>query len=126
MEVLGPIAASYQLDMVAPSPNFSTREVETGGLEFQGHPQGFSNFKANLCYKGAWLVVFFVVCLFVCLSEVMLGQWWFMSLIPALGRQRQVDLCGFKASLVYRASSRTARATERNPVSTYQTKSNGK
>ena len=41
-----------------------------------------------------------------------------MPLIPALGRQRQVDLCEFKASLVYRASSRTARAvTQRNPVS---------
>ena len=32
-----------------------------------------------------------------------------MPLIPALGRQRQVDLCEFKASLVYRACSRTAR-----------------
>jgi hypothetical protein len=29
-----------------------------------------------------------------------------MPLISALGRQRQVDLCGFKASLVYKASSR--------------------
>jgi hypothetical protein len=40
-----------------------------------------------------------------------------MPLIPAFRRQRQVDLCEFKASLVYRASSRTARATQRNPVS---------
>ena len=40
-----------------------------------------------------------------------------MPLIPAHGRQRQVDLCEFEASLVYRASSRTARAvTQRNPV----------
>jgi hypothetical protein len=31
-------------------------------------------------------------------------------------RQKQVDLCEFEASLVYRMSSRTARATERNPV----------
>ena len=37
-------------------------------------------------------------------------------MIPALGRQRQVDLCEFKASLVYRGSSRTAKATQRNPV----------
>jgi hypothetical protein len=36
-----------------------------------------------------------------------------MSLIPALGKQRQVDLCEFEASLVYRVSSRTARATHR-------------
>jgi hypothetical protein len=30
---------------------------------------------------------------------------------PSTGKQRQVDLCEFEASLVYRASSRTARAT---------------
>ena len=36
-----------------------------------------------------------------------------MPLIPALGRQRQVDLCDFKAGLIYRVSSRTARTTER-------------
>jgi hypothetical protein len=34
--------------------------------------------------------------------------------IPAFGRQRQVDLYKFKASLVYRLSSRPARATQRN------------
>ena len=40
-----------------------------------------------------------------------------MSLILILGRQREVDLCEFEVSLVYRASSRTARAvTQRNPV----------
>jgi hypothetical protein len=37
-------------------------------------------------------------------------------LIPALRRQRQADLCDFEASLVYRASSRTARAVQRNLV----------
>ena len=36
-------------------------------------------------------------------------------LIPALGKQRQADP-EFEASLVYRVSSRTARATQRNPV----------
>jgi hypothetical protein len=40
-----------------------------------------------------------------------------MSLIQALGRQRQADLCEFEASLVvYRVSSRTAKATQRNSV----------
>jgi hypothetical protein len=39
-----------------------------------------------------------------------------MPLIPALGRQRQADF-EFEASLVYRVSSRIARATQRNPVS---------
>ena len=37
-----------------------------------------------------------------------------MPLIPALRRQRQVDLCEFETSLVNTASSR---ATQRNPVS---------
>jgi hypothetical protein len=35
------------------------------------------------------------------------------TLIPALGRQRQEDVCEFPASLVYRMSSRTAKATRR-------------
>jgi hypothetical protein len=43
--------------------------------------------------------------------------WWYIPLIPALQRQRQVDLCDFKANLVYKVSSRTAKAiTQRNPV----------
>jgi hypothetical protein len=37
-------------------------------------------------------------------------------LIPALGRQRQVDLCKFKTSLLYTASSRPTSETQ------YQTK----
>ena len=45
-----------------------------------------------------------------------------MSLSLALGRKRQADLCELEASLVYKVSSRTARATERNPVSKNQNK----
>ena len=45
-----------------------------------------------------------------------------MPLIPALGRQRQADLHEFKASLDYRVSSRTSRATQRNSVTNKQTK----
>jgi hypothetical protein len=44
-------------------------------------------------------------------------QWWCSLLIPALGRQTQVDLCELEASLVYRESFRTARAAQRNFVS---------
>ena len=44
------------------------------------------------------------------------GQWWLTPLVPALGWQRQVDLCEFEASLVCRANSRTARNTQRGPV----------
>ena len=40
--------------------------------------------------------------------------WWCTPLIPALGRQRQVDLCEFEVSLVYRVSFRTGlKATEK-------------
>ena len=39
-----------------------------------------------------------------------------MPLIPALRRQGQVDFV-FEASLIYKVSFRTARATQRNPVS---------
>jgi hypothetical protein len=44
-------------------------------------------------------------------------------LIPALRRQTQADLCEFKAILVYRVNFRTARATQRNPVSKKKKKS---
>ena len=39
-------------------------------------------------------------------------------LVPALRMQKQADLCELKSSLVYIVSSRPARATQRNPVST--------
>ena len=46
-----------------------------------------------------------------------------MPLIPALSRQKQVDLCEFKTSLVYRVSSRTAKtASQRSLVSKNKTK----
>jgi hypothetical protein len=37
--------------------------------------------------------------------------WWLTPLTPAFRRQRQVELCEFKASLVYIVSFRIARAT---------------
>ena len=39
-----------------------------------------------------------------------------MTLIPALGRLRQVDFYKYEATLLYRVSSQTAKATQRNPV----------
>lgn len=44
--------------------------------------------------------------------------WWHTPLIPAFGKQKQVDLREFETSLFYKASSRIARTiTQRNPVS---------
>jgi hypothetical protein len=40
-----------------------------------------------------------------------------MLLVPVLRRQRQAHLCELEASLVYRASSRTVRATQRETLS---------
>jgi hypothetical protein len=44
-------------------------------------------------------------------------QWSCTPLIPALGRQRQAE---FEVRLIYRVSSKIARATQRNPVSKNQ------
>jgi hypothetical protein len=44
-------------------------------------------------------------------------RWWRTPLIPALGKHRGRRISELEASLVYRASSRTARATQKNPVS---------
>jgi hypothetical protein len=39
-----------------------------------------------------------------------------MAFTTALEKQRQEDLCEFKASLGYRASSRTTSDSKRNPT----------
>ena len=50
-----------------------------------------------------------------------------MSLVPALRKQRHMDLCEFKTNLVYRVSSQTARTvTQRNPVSKQTNKQTNK
>ena len=41
-----------------------------------------------------------------------------MPLIPALGKWRKADLCEFEASLVYKASSRTAMAVTQRKIKT--------
>jgi hypothetical protein len=49
-----------------------------------------------------------------------------MSVIPAGGRQRQADLWEFKDSLVYRVTTRTARATQKRKHCLNKTKTNKK
>jgi hypothetical protein len=53
-----------------------------------------------------------------CLSSQTLlkKQWWLGVVAP--GKQRQEDCSEFETNLVYRVSSRTAKATQRNPVLT--------
>lgn len=48
----------------------------------------------------------------LCESNKCSQQWWSTPLTPAFGRQRQADLREFGASLVFRVSSRTARAIQ--------------
>jgi hypothetical protein len=49
-----------------------------------------------------------------------------MPLIPALGQQTQSDLCEFEASLVYKASSKTAREVIQRNLSGKQNKQTNK
>ena len=48
--------------------------------------------------------------------ETSKAGWWRTPLTPERRRQKQAELCELEDSLVYRASSGTARATQRNPV----------
>lgn len=45
----------------------------------------------------------------VMMTVVMMGAWWCWSLIGTLRKQRQGNLCEFKASLVYIINSKRAR-----------------
>lgn len=49
--------------------------------------------------------------------KIISQAWWFTPLMPALRRKRQVELCEFKANLVYIVNSREARVTQKYCVS---------
>ena len=55
----------------------------------------------------------FCFVLFLVKMPVSTGRRWHTPLITALERQKQVDESEFKASLVYRMSSKIARDTEK-------------
>jgi hypothetical protein len=59
----------------------------------------------------------------LCERFVVAEHWWCTSLIPAELEGRGRWISEFEASLVYRVSSRTARATQRNPVKKKKKKS---
>lgn len=52
------------------------------------------------------------VCVFFFLEMNVCRAWGRTPLISALGRQRQADVCEFKASLPYKVNSKSARATK--------------
>ena len=70
-------------------------QEEEGDLRINGSRASGPTAKATTLYVSLklWLV------------KIHFGAelWWCTPLIPALGRQRQVDLCEFKASLVYKS-----------------------
>jgi hypothetical protein len=49
-----------------------------------------------------------------------MGSGDYRALIIAFRRQRQMDFCEFKSNLIYIVNSRTARTTQKNPVSKNQ------
>ena len=50
-----------------------------------------------------------------CGDSKLTAQWWHALLIPALRMQRQMDLCEFEASLVYKVSSRSQNCNTEKP-----------
>jgi hypothetical protein len=94
--------------MVVHAFNPSTWEVGPGGFEFE----------ASLVYKVSSRTAMAIQRIPASKNQKKKKSTPHTLLIPALrGRGRQISVSEFRASLVYRVSSRTARATWRNPVS---------
>ena len=77
------------------------KESQTNEL-FKIRQLEFKSFYSNYSWAKLWMKA---------------PAWWHRPLIPAVWRQRQADLCEFKASLVLRVSSRPARGTCSYPMS---------
>jgi len=87
--------------------------MEQPDSSFEVYPLPFS-----IC-----LLIYLFIYLFI-YNGIYCWWWWLVPLMLALGRKRQVDLCEFEASLFYRASSGTARTTQKNHVSKNKTNRN--
>ena len=69
-------------------------------------------------------IIFFGVGYYWVIVRIKIEWWWWRRtpIIPALKRKRQENLCQFETSLVYKASSRTARTiAQKYSVSQNQT-----
>ena len=83
-------------------------------IHFRGSAASLKRSEHVFLFFLSFPFVLFFGCFF---KTVFCQAWWHTPFIPALGRQRQVDLWEFKASLIYTATPRTARAIQRGPVS---------
>jgi hypothetical protein len=72
-----------------------------------------------LSFLISFSLIFVYYCKKLCIQSWMeLNQvWWCTAWNPALGKQRQGDLCELESNLVYKEGSRTPKATRRKPVS---------
>ena len=69
----------------------------------------------SVCYK--WIVPYLKKKL-VIVYDIPNNSWAAVvhTFVPALKKQRLVDLCEFESGLVFRVSSRTVRAMQRNSI----------
>lgn len=79
----------------------------------------FGVVNVNIIYLVDFFILLFYFLPFKALINVveLPGSGGHTPLLPALGKQRQVALCEFEDSLVYRANSSIAREAQRNLVS---------
>ena len=70
----------------------------------------FGNMAEIYEFHNKYVLAKFNVLVTLFLQKVIAGWWWRTPLIPALGRQKEMDFFVFQASLVHIVSSRTARA----------------
>ena len=58
---------------------------------------------ASFCRPHAQAILNLGECNDVKMDRLLARQWWHTPLIPTFGRQRQVDLCEFETSLIFKS-----------------------